>query len=197
MSRPDGTGVRRVTRSHNLDDPPFDKRPTWSPDGKEIAFVSGNIEGTIPAGIYIVRVGSGVVRRLTPDPWWSLAWSPNGRTLAATTFEGSLHFIDVVTGRLSTGRRVPGNSIGFSPDGRSLAVGGETGVFVLRLADGRTRRVARARGVTSVSWSPNAKSIAFTAQGPRESDVFVVGADGQGLRRLNGRGYEHGVSWRP
>jgi Tol biopolymer transport system component len=57
--------------------------------------------------------------------------------------------------------------------------------------------MVQARDVSSVSWSPTSRSIAFTAAGPRDADVFVVGTDGRGLRRLTGAGHDSGVGWRP
>jgi TolB protein len=72
----DGTGRRNLTRT-----PGIDSKPSWSPDGKSIAFHSdrgGNYD------IYVVDCDSGSVRRLTDDPGYDCSplWSPNGDAIA-------------------------------------------------------------------------------------------------------------------
>jgi Tol biopolymer transport system component len=69
----DGSGLRRLTRN-----PAVDADPTWSPDGRRIAFESkrgGNFD------IYVMNADGSGQRRLTQsggDP----AWSPDGRRIA-------------------------------------------------------------------------------------------------------------------
>lgn len=55
--------------------------PTWSPDGRSIAF-SGHAGGY--SDLYVFDVASGAVRRLTNDAWADLhpAWSPTGQHIA-------------------------------------------------------------------------------------------------------------------
>ncbi|HZA26075.1 MAG TPA: hypothetical protein VE915_00280 [Actinomycetota bacterium] len=55
-------------------------RPAWSPDGKEIAFVSTE---TGIGQIYVLDLQDRAVRQLTQDPMWKedLSWSPDGRRI--------------------------------------------------------------------------------------------------------------------
>lgn len=55
--------------------------PTWSPDGRSIAF-SGHAGGY--SDLYVFDIASGNVRRLTNDAWADLhpAWSPDGQHIA-------------------------------------------------------------------------------------------------------------------
>ncbi len=72
-------GLRRLT-----DDPADDLLPAWSPDGRQIAFVSlraGN------ADIYVLTLADGSLRQLTDDPAgdWRPAWLPDSRRLVFTS----------------------------------------------------------------------------------------------------------------
>ncbi|MGH9482751.1 MAG: peptidase MA family metallohydrolase, partial [Terriglobales bacterium] len=76
--------------------------PTWSPDGKQIAF-SANVGGL--TNLYLLNTGSGAVRRLTDDAYAALqpAWSPDGRAIAFVTdrFTSSLNDLDFGAYRLA------------------------------------------------------------------------------------------------
>lgn len=78
MIRTDGTGHQKMT-SREVSE----SRPTWSPDGQRLAFVSATDEGS---EIYIYWLDSGKFARLTqlPASPGSLSWSPDGKQLAFT-----------------------------------------------------------------------------------------------------------------
>jgi dipeptidyl aminopeptidase/acylaminoacyl peptidase len=67
--------------------------PSWSPDGKQIAYISGVMsdEGSVGGDIYAVPAAGGAARDLTPgrasSPSW-LRWLPNGRMLLTETIDG-------------------------------------------------------------------------------------------------------------
>jgi Tol biopolymer transport system component len=73
--RPDGTGRRRLTRATGYS-------PTWSPDGRRLAFLAGqHVHVTAADGTHARRIGSGTID--------GIAWSPDGRRLAGIGyFEG-------------------------------------------------------------------------------------------------------------
>jgi dipeptidyl aminopeptidase/acylaminoacyl peptidase len=67
-----------------------DGDPQWSPDGRQIAFVSDrhpNPDLTWRSDIYLVDVRGGAVRQLSPgrgkQAWGAPSWSPDGRWIAA------------------------------------------------------------------------------------------------------------------
>jgi hypothetical protein len=72
---PTGRGLRRLTTT-----PAFESAPAWSPDGRRLAYVSG--DGT-SVDLYWLDVARGTVTPVTADPFIeaSPAWSPDGRTI--------------------------------------------------------------------------------------------------------------------
>ena len=91
-------------------------------------------------------------------------------------------------------RRIgPGSDARWSPDGTKLlfdAPGGrsQANLFVMD-ADGTNRRqlLVTTKNVSPAGWSPDGKKILYTRfddQTGRNSDVFVMNADGTYIRRL-------------
>jgi dipeptidyl aminopeptidase/acylaminoacyl peptidase len=91
-----------------------DEQPAWSPDGRQIAFLSDrhrNADLTWRNDVYVVNVRSGVVRRVTPgrgdQNWARAAWSPDGESIAVvgerdkpprTIQQGNVWCIDLRSG---------------------------------------------------------------------------------------------------
>ncbi len=97
-------------------------RPTWSPDGRQLAF-------SMAGSIWKIRVGDGVAYELTANPGYdsSPAWSPDGRWIAYTTEAISggtnLMLLNVATGEstaLTEGSNLHLEPV-WSPDGSRLA----------------------------------------------------------------------------
>ena len=97
---------------------------------------------------------------------YSVAFSPNGRTLAVGDESGDVGLWDTATGKrtatLSEGKGTVVYSVAFSPNGQTLAVGDSGGYIGLWHAAGerRTATLSEGSAVLGVAFSPNGKSIA-------------------------------------
>src|SRR5439155_13713557 len=88
-----GQSLTRLTNSQStvLDNNDWNLRPTFSPDGKLIAFVSDKTS-TFPT-LWLMNAADGSGRNVLPTPGLAqqeavdtLAWSPDGTQLAVTLF---------------------------------------------------------------------------------------------------------------
>jgi Tol biopolymer transport system component len=123
--RPDGSGLRQLT-----DDTYWDRQPRWSPDGRQVAFLS-NRSGKFEVWT-INQDGSGL-RQVTftaGKPNVQLpSWSPDGTKLAYTISTDRAYIMDLrkpwaeqspeALPRLGADRWVTASA--WSPDGRTLA----------------------------------------------------------------------------
>jgi Tol biopolymer transport system component len=182
----------------------FDDDATWSPDGTRIAY-RNTVRVHLASGAY--RIDDEIwtmdadgknKHALTHDAGhkYTPAWSPDGTRILYARLSSAgkyaVYIVDAVSGNVMFVG--PGDYVGtWSPDGTHLVVSNGHGIDVLN-ADGTGRRTI-ARDATGPSWSPDGTRIAFTRgrSFPQTrysslilSSVYVVGADGRGLRRLTG-----------
>lgn len=179
----DGGRPRTVTTL-----PGYNFDPTWSPDGRRIAF--SNTRKT--SEIYAVSVDGTRLTRLTRDAAYDTdpSWSPDGRRIAwaraanATTRPSIYVMRPDGAGRRRL-TRGPATEPAWSPDGRSIAFSWN-GIYVIRV-DGSGRRKITDDG-RNPAWSPDGRSIAFETTEPGQAfltiRIDVVGVDGTGRRHL-------------
>jgi TolB protein len=116
--------------------------PTWSPDGKELAFA-------MKGSIWRIRLGESTARELVAEQGYASqpAWSPDGRWIVYTSdWNEQIHLrlLDLRTG--ATVALTSGNSINvepeWSPDGTRVAYvstvpNGNYNIYIMPLRDGR------------------------------------------------------------
>ena len=130
----DGENQIRLTRH-----PEEDKMPSWSPDGKKIAFASNRNGGRNQ--IYVMDNDGKNVKRLT-DGISALhpAWSPDGQTIAYDDFEdeGGDSKIYLIapdgTNRRRLAEDIPSHDIeaAWSPDSQRIAFVSSRGIWGMR-----------------------------------------------------------------
>ncbi len=164
--------------------------PTWSPDGKQIAYVSFEKKR---AQIFNVTVSTGQRRLLTDFPGinGAPAWSPDGRQLAVVLSKGGnpkVYTVDLSSGSMK--QLTFGDAIDteprFSPDGRSMLFtsgrGGSPQIYRLTLADGRISRVSYDGNYNArASYTPNQQNIVMLH---REDRQFNIGVQNVGSGRI-------------
>ncbi len=93
-----------------------------------------------------------------------LAFSPNGKTLAVPSHDGSLYLLDTATREMRVLRNNPGpvTSAAWSPDGRLLAASTHEGPLVVWDVEANSRLVLDGHqgAVWRVAWSPDGKHLA-------------------------------------
>lgn len=197
LTRVDGGSDRLVARVR-----PYDIALAFSPDGTRLTFSSA-------AGIETTPVAATARRRVPlPSSWRGsrfnhLAYRPDGRRLLVSrtwgdgrkgTLGNELAALDPTTGaatrlyRSANPYDMRARPTSFSPDGSLVAVDGTGGIAIVPTRGGAPRRLTerRANGYDhSPLISPDGRLIAF-ARAPYRgmSDVFVMNADGTGLRRV-------------
>jgi TolB protein len=161
--KPNGSALEQITRIPFTGDTEGAEQADWSPDGQAIAFDAPSGNGVdIFINVFTVRPdGSG----LSEQP------------LAVKGFNGAPSY---------------------SPDGTKIAFDQDAGdsqptahgIFVANTDGSDPRRITTGIATpeaydTNADWSPDGARLAFTrVKNTVESAIFVVGADGRGLKRL-------------
>ncbi len=202
LIREDGSGQRRLSQDDRVE-----MAPSWSPDGKQLAYFSMQQE-TGSTELRIVDVATGAQKAVKtegktmgPAP---AVWSADGQRLVFLA--GDAKGASQVWTVNADGAQLRNLSAGFpsraaawvdlSPDGKQIVWAANlrekgTHLIVTSLQSGESRNLTEGAQGTHESprWSPDGRRLSFAST--RDSletgraDVFVMDADGSNVRNIS------------
>ncbi len=163
-SQPDGTLPVNHTGAQTAS---AELQPSWDPSGDQVAFASDLDHVGSFYGVYTFNFGSGLISTVSVQSGsqaLSPSWSPDGDWIAfASNRDGDYELFKI------------------RPDGSGLTKltdNADDDGFDGTLLTGTT---PDARGI---SWSPDGTQIAFVSDRSGNLDLFVINADGTGIRQV-------------
>ena len=212
----DGSNVTRLTHHPELDRyPKRDRYPTWSPDGRRIAFHSNRDGADGVFNIYVMNADGSNVTRLTNrlKSGWNPAWSPDGRRISFYSLRAGnldIYVMDADGADVTRLTNHPGQNAGqnvvpqphaWSPDGSHIAFSSfRAGNFDIYVMDTDGSNVTRLTNHPELdvtpAWSPDGSHIAFSSFRDGNFEIYVMDADGSNVTRLtNHPEWDYAPAW--
>ena len=198
--------------------------PTWSPDGKSIAFGIGGFfaRPVEPGQIGLIRADGSGLRMLTEGKASSgfASWSPDGKRLVYRVMGNGQQGLRVLTlddGKVATLTEEYDTFPMWSPRGDRIAFcsfrGGDFDIYTIRTDGSDVLKLTNSHGNDAHPiWSPDGNWIVFSSSrqsfkdeamldewGPQPyGDLYVMRADGTDVRQLTDNQFEEATpAWRP
>ena len=182
--------------------------PAWSPDGQELALSSSR---TGDHEIYVVASDGGRLRRLTYSAGVDIspAWNPvTGKQIAFVSDRGGspqIYLMDADGAnveRLTTGEGYA-VSPAWSPNGQMIAFAWQRNnsnfdLYVMDVATRQTVQLTHDAGRNEQpTWAPDGRHLVFQSTRSGRNQIWMMLADGVGLRQLTFEGSNTAPHWSP
>jgi Tol biopolymer transport system component len=174
LANRDGSGIRRVSGSG------FAAVPTWSADGRRLAFVRAEPEHPRVWNLWLLSIDTGDSRRLTRFRYgqtWGASWFPDGHRISYS-HEDRLYIRDLATGverALESpikGRQVRTPAV--SPDGsRVVFQVVRSGAWLLDVEQGTMVLVLEDPTAEEFAWAPNGR-VAFHSRRDGQWGIWLM-----------------------
>jgi dipeptidyl aminopeptidase/acylaminoacyl peptidase len=173
-----------------------DSQPRWSPDGREIAFLSNR--GDKQSQIYLIPVDGGEARPLTDmkGSFGEIDWSPDGKQLLCTFRKKDKEAIEREEDEQKKKLGVVARHITrvfYKADGAGYMPKEEFHLWTINARTGKGKQLTDSPIYEewSPAWSPDGREIAFISNRSEEpdmepdaTDLFVMPAGGGEARQL-------------
>ena len=198
--------------------PDHDWLPAWSPDGRWLAFINGDLEDGSPRRLFIASSDLSSLRDVSAAQPLDcvvvdLAWAPDSRRVALGCGgeRQSVAIMDVLDGTAASIDGGPPFSLAWTPDGAFLVGLGSadpgSGATTVTTANVATGEIVRIAAGGSLALSPDGRRILYSSRlddvPAGRSPLFMIGLDGGNPDRLTeplaGQtdGLDHQASWSP
>jgi Tol biopolymer transport system component len=163
--------------------------PSWSPDGKWIAYTQTGSATERKVSIWIVPSEGGAPKQLTSDTDQAaegeVRWSPDGKVIAYFGADKTLRLIPSTGGssrvltQVSTAEGLGFYGLSWSPDGSKLAYTTFPfrGILIVPASGGNPEEIPvgfDGNRITQIDWSPDGQTLAFTGSSGAEEEVWLM-----------------------
>ncbi len=180
--------MRNISRSPKSED----RYPCWSPDGKQICFMSDR-GGT--TNLWVCNADGSKVRRLnrTPDVCYMPSWqkTPRGERIVFGKHGEKPQMASIKPDGSDEEVFGEGHDPTLSPDGKLICYTGHEGggvtVFVMNHDGTHKRQIVKEIskvGATFPNWSPDSKQIVYSFPVGDALELFIINLDGTRQRQL-------------